>query len=30
VGLLAFIVFVCPWMALAGLLWLQERGSRPL
>jgi hypothetical protein len=30
VGLLAFILFVCPWMALAGLMWLKERQTRPL
>lgn len=29
-GLLAFILFVCPWMALAGLLSLKMRQSRPL
>jgi hypothetical protein len=29
-GLLAFIVFVCPWMGIAGLLWMKERQTRPL
>jgi hypothetical protein len=30
VGLLAFILFVCPWMGVAGLLWLKARQTRPL
>ncbi len=29
-GLLAFILFVCPWMGVAGLMWLKERQTRPL
>ena len=29
-GLLAFIVFVCPWMGIASLLWLRQRQARPL
>ena len=29
-GLLAFIVFVCPWMGIAALLWLRQRQARPL
>jgi hypothetical protein len=29
-GLLAFILFVCPWMGLAGLLWLRQQRTKPL
>jgi hypothetical protein len=29
-GLVAFIVFVCPWMGIAGLLWMRARQAKPL
>ncbi len=29
-GLLAFIVFVCPRRGIAGLLWLRQQQARPL
>ena len=29
-GLVAFIVFVCPWMGVAGLLCLRAQQAKPL
>jgi len=29
-GLVAFIVFVCPWMGVAALLWLRAQQAKPL
>ncbi|MET3409656.1 hypothetical protein ABIC30_000808 [Methylobacterium sp. 1030] len=29
-GLVAFIVFVCPWMGIAGLLWMRAQQAKPL
>jgi hypothetical protein len=30
VGLFAFLLFVGPWMGLAGLLWLKAQQMKPL